>query len=234
LKQVETAKYSASISRNLSRPEISVTSRFLSRISFLPRPAPFSISRKSNTALVCFSIIAGEHKIEITRDRLLHEYNLGLDEIPTVKLLRIAKDLGLKSRLLNLQWDGLLNLKKAYPAIAKLRNGRHMILVGITHGHGDLQQETMIACYDPLAGSGGGHLRLTREEFEAVWSGEIYLFKRTYKLSDETQPFSLRWFIPEILRQKLTFVDIGLAVLFINAIALVTPIFFRSSSIRCW
>jgi len=92
----------------------------------------------------------------------------------------------------------------------------------------------MIACYDPLAGSGGGHLRLTREEFEAVWSGEIYLFKRTYKLSDETQPFSLRWFIPEILRQKLTFVDIGLAVLFINAIALVTPIFFRSSSIRCW
>jgi ATP-binding cassette subfamily B protein len=182
---------------------------------------------KINTALVCFSIIAGEHKIEITRDRLLHEYNLGLDEIPTVKLLRIAKDLGLKSRLLNLQWDGLLNLKKAYPAIAKLRNGRHMILVGITHGHGDLQQETMIACYDPLAGSGGGHIRLTREEFEAVWSGEVYLFKRTYKLSDETQPFSLRWFIPEILRQKLTFVDIGLAVLFINAIALVTPIFFQ-------
>ena len=146
---------------------------------------------KINTALVCFSIIAGEHKIEITRDRLLHEYNLSLDEIPTVKLLRIAKDLGLKARLLNLQWDGLLNLKKAYPAIAKLRNGRHMILVGITHGHGDLQQETMIACYDPLAGSGGAHLRLTREEFEAVWSGEIYLFKRTYKLSDETQPFSL-------------------------------------------
>lgn len=180
-----------------------------------------------NTALVCFSIIAGEHKIEITRDRLLHEYNLGLDEIPSVKLLRIAKDLGLKTKLRRLQWNDLLNLKKAYPAIAKLRNGRHMILVGTTHGHGDRQEETLIACYDPLAGSGGGHIRLTREEFEAVWNGDVFLFKRIYKLSDETQPFSLRWFIPEILRQKLTFIDIGLAVLFINAIALITPIFFQ-------
>jgi ABC-type bacteriocin/lantibiotic exporter with double-glycine peptidase domain len=41
------------------------------------------------------------------------------------------------------------------------------------------------------------------------------------------QPFSLRWFIPEILRQRTAFVDIAIAVLFINAIALVTPIFFQ-------
>jgi ATP-binding cassette subfamily B protein len=85
----------------------------------------------------------------------------------------------------------------------------------------------MIACYDPLAGVGGGHLRLTAQEFQSLWNGEIYLFKRLYKLSDEDQPFSLRWFIPEILRQKRTFIDIAMAVLFINAIALVTPIFFQ-------
>ena len=68
---------------------------------------------------------------------------------------------------------------------------------------------------------------MTREEFASLWTGEIYIFKRVYKLSDETQPFSLRWFIPEILRQKTAFVDIAIAVLFINAIALVTPIFFQ-------
>ncbi len=37
---------------------------------------------KINTALVCFTLIAREHKIELTRDRLLHEYNLGTAEIP--------------------------------------------------------------------------------------------------------------------------------------------------------
>ena len=181
-----------------------------------------------NTALVCFSLVAREHKIELTRDRLLHEYNLDDGEIPQNTLLRMAKEQGLKAKLLSMSWQGLLNLKKAYPAIAVLRNGRHLVLAGIAAREGsDGQQETVVACYDPLAGRGGGHLRLTREDFEAIWSGKVYVVKRPYKLSDESQPFSLRWFIPEILRQKLTFVDIALAVLFINAISLVTPIFFQ-------
>ncbi len=180
-----------------------------------------------NTALVCFSIIAREHKIEITRDRLLHEYNLSLEEIEPVKLLRMAKDLGLKARSLHLRWQDLSNLKKAYPAIAILRTGKHVVLVGMTQAQGEGPQESLIAFYDPLAGSGGEHLRLPRREFESIWTGEVFLFKRTYRLSDENQPFSLRWFIPEILRQKLTFLDIALAVLFINAIALITPIFFQ-------
>jgi ATP-binding cassette, subfamily B, bacterial HlyB/CyaB len=35
-----------------------------------------------NTALVCFSLIAREHKIELTSERLLHEYNLGTHRDP--------------------------------------------------------------------------------------------------------------------------------------------------------
>lgn len=180
-----------------------------------------------NTALVCFSLIAREHKIELTQDRLLHEYNLGDKEIPKNTLLRMAKELGLKARLLSLSWNNLLNLKKAYPAIAVLNNGRHLVLAGVAEREESGQKETVVACYDPLAGSGGAHLRLNRQEFEAIWAGKVYVLKRPYKLTDETQPFSLRWFIPEILRQKLTFIDIALAVLFINAISLVTPIFFQ-------
>ena len=180
---------------------------------------------KINTALVCFSIVAREHKIELTQDRLRHEYNLGYDEIPQDTLLRMSKDHGLRARVLKLDWSGLLTLKKAYPAIARLHNGRHVVVAGAIPDNPE--QEATIACYDPLNGSGGGHLRMTREEFAALWTGEIYILKRVYKLSDETQPFSLRWFIPEILRQRTAFVDIAIAVLFINAIALVTPIFFQ-------
>lgn len=183
---------------------------------------------KINTALVCFSLIAREHKIELTRDRLLHEYNLGTDEIPKNTLLRMAKEVGLKARLLKLSWSGLVNLQKAYPAIAVLGNGRHLVLAGMSErGEKDQPKELAIACFDPLAGSGGAHVRLNRQEFEAIWGGKVYVVKRPYKLSDESQPFSLRWFIPEILKQKITFIDITLAVLFINAISLVTPIFFQ-------
>jgi ATP-binding cassette subfamily B protein len=181
-----------------------------------------------NTALVCFSIIAREHKIELTKDRLLHEYNLGSGEIPKNTLLRMAKDMKLKARMLDLTWNNLLHLKKAFPAMAVLRNGRHVVLTGVAErGEKDRPKEMVVGCYDPLAGSGGGHLRLTRQEFEAIWAGKVYVIKRPYRLTDETQPFSLRWFIPEILKQKITFIDIALAVLFINAISLVTPIFFQ-------
>ncbi len=182
---------------------------------------------KINTALICFTLVAREHKIELTWERLLHEYNLSTEEIPKNTLLRMAKEVGLKARLIKLSWSGLVNLQKAYPAIAVLRSGRHLVLAGVTERTENEQKEIVIACYDPLAGSGGAHVRMTRQEFEAIWSGKIYVVKRPYKLSDESQPFSLRWFIPEILKQKVTFIDIGLAVLFINAISLVTPIFFQ-------
>ncbi len=182
---------------------------------------------KINTALVCFSLVAREHKIELTQDRLVHEYGLSSDEISKDTLLRMAKELGLKARLLQLQWSALPGLQKAFPAIARLKNGRHLILTGTTAGQGEKQGEVVVGCYDPLAGSGGAHLRLSRHEFEKIWAGEVYVLKRVFKLSDESQPFSLRWFIPEILRQKITFIDIALAVLFINAVTLVTPIFFQ-------
>ncbi|HHB76517.1 MAG TPA: peptidase domain-containing ABC transporter [Desulfobulbus sp.] len=178
-----------------------------------------------NTALVCFSIVAREHKIELTQERLRHEYGLDQEEIPRDILLRMCKDQGMKGRLVTLRWEDLLNLNKAYPAIARLRNGRHMVVIGMVPVQEP--QQTMVACYDPLGGGNGEHLRMSRQQFEELWNGEIYVLKRIYKLSDESQPFSLRWFMPEILRQKVTFFDIALAVLFINGIALVTPIFFH-------
>jgi ATP-binding cassette, subfamily B, bacterial HlyB/CyaB len=179
-----------------------------------------------NTALVCFSIVAREHKIELTQERLQHEYGLGSDEIPRDTLLRMSKDHGMKGRLLNLSWEDLVNLKKAFPAIAQLRDGRHVVVIGAMPST-ESQQEVLVACFDPLAGSGGEHLRMTMQEFKVLWGGDVYVLKRVYKLSDETQPFSLRWFMPEILRQKTTFIDVALAVLFINVIALITPIFFQ-------
>ncbi len=85
---------------------------------------------KINTALVCFSIVAKEHNIELTQDRLQHEYNLGHEEVAQETLLRMSKDHGLRAKVLQLDWSGLMNLNKAYPAIARLDSGRHVVVVG--------------------------------------------------------------------------------------------------------
>ncbi len=174
-----------------------------------------------NTALICFSLIAQGHKIELTRDRLTHEYGLKTSEIPKSTMLRIAKDHELKARYLNLKWKELSTLKQAYPVMAELKNGRHVVVVGVGKNK---DGEELVGVYNPLE---GGHSRMNQAQFEEIWGGGTYLFKRRYRLADENQPFSLRWFIPEFIRQKVTFFDVALAVLFINFIALITPIFFQ-------
>jgi ATP-binding cassette subfamily B protein len=62
---------------------------------------------------------------------------------------------------------------------------------------------------------------------EENWSGQVVLVKRTYALTDASQPFSLRWFIPEFLRQRRALVDVVAAALTLHVLALATPIFFQ-------
>ncbi len=181
---------------------------------------------KINTSLVCFGLVAREHKIELTQQRLRHEFNISNEELEPQRMLRISKEVGLSTKHLTLDWHGLERLNKAWPVIGIKKDGRHVVLTGIFLPK-DNENEVKVGCYDPLVGAEGGHLTLSRTEFENIWSGKLYVFKRKYKLTDETQPFSLRWFIPEIFKQKITFLDIALAVLFINVISLITPIFFQ-------
>jgi ATP-binding cassette subfamily B protein len=65
-----------------------------------------------------------------------------------------------------------------------------------------------------------------RSEFEKHWHGEIFV-KRQHKLTDPNQPFGLRWFIPEILKQKAAFRDIFIAAIAMQLLALASPIFFQ-------
>ena len=162
-----------------------------------------------NTALICFVLIAGEHKIELSRDRLVHEYGLSRREIPEKTLLRMARDLGLRARSLRASWRDLARLGKAFPVLARLKNGRHVVLTGLGR---DRAGKPLLGLYDPL--SREGHLRMGEEAFSALWGGELCLFKRVYRLGDEEQPFSLRWFIPEFLRQKAIIEYIIVAILF--------------------
>jgi subfamily B ATP-binding cassette protein HlyB/CyaB len=182
--------------------------------------------QKINTALTCFSIVAREHNIDVTPERLRHEYGEGLQETDGKRLTRMAKDLGAKLKSVRMDWDGFFSLHRAFPVIVRMNNGTHQVVTGVSQSGGGGKGDA-VACYDPLSGNAGAHVRVSREDFEQLWSGQAYLFKRVYRLRDRDQPFSLRWFIPEILKEKIPFMDVALAVLFINFIALVTPIFFQ-------
>ncbi len=180
-----------------------------------------------HTSLRCLALIGRHHGLDVSAERLVHDYSLEHEEASTRRLMRIAKDNGLKSRQIKLSWKQLKRMGEAYPAMARLENGNFVILVGmrqVENEQGEVVDQ--IAVFDPLADK-SDFLFLERHEFERSWKGETFLFKRSHSLLDSKQPFSLRWFIPEIFRQRTAFTDVAIAAIFIHIIALVVPLFFQ-------
>jgi ATP-binding cassette subfamily B protein len=68
---------------------------------------------------------------------------------------------------------------------------------------------------------------MPREEFLNIWSGTLVLSKRVHSISDEQQPFGFRWFMPEILRNKRSFRDIGVAAVMGTILSFTTPLLYN-------
>ena len=60
-----------------------------------------------------------------------------------------------------------------------------------------------------------------------MWSGEALLLSRRYSAMDESQPFGLRWFIPQLWLERKNFRDIALAAFLLHVLALSIPIFLQ-------
>jgi ATP-binding cassette subfamily B protein len=174
-----------------------------------------------HTVIQCLTAIAQHHGLQINPERLIDDYALPAEEPGAALLLRIAADIGLKAKTDTLSWERLMGQGGVFPILARLKNGNGVIVVGVRH-----EGEGKVALIDPLENRVGVFL-LDRAQFSARWSGSVVLLKRQHALTDPNQPFGFRWFIPEILKQKVAFRDIALAVLMMQLLALATPIFFQ-------
>lgn len=181
--------------------------------------------KADHTAIKCLALLARHHSLEVSADRLIHDYSLEFEDPSLRRLLRIAKDTGLKARHARLTWKQLR--KMAFPAMARLTNGNYVIMVGLRKIENDEGIPTeQIAVFDPLADQ-SGFIYLEQAQFEKSWKGETILAKKTFSMFDTNQPFSLKWFIPEIVKQRTAFTDVAVAALFIHLIALVVPLYFQ-------
>jgi ATP-binding cassette subfamily B protein len=187
-------------------------------------PAPSAIK---HTALRCFALIARHHGADVSADRLVHDYSLEEQEPSIPRLLRIASDYGFKTRHTKLSWHQLSRLGQGFPVLARLINGNFVIFVGLrTVEDAEGKAVEQVAVFDPLADR-SDFLFLARNELEKAWRGEVILAKRLMSMMDPNQPFSLKWFIPEVLRQSVSFTDVAIAVVFTHIIGLVVPLYFQ-------
>ncbi|MBO4630828.1 MAG: hypothetical protein J5858_02790, partial [Lentisphaeria bacterium] len=155
------------------------------------------IDSARQSALFCLCNIAKHHGVNMDIRRVMHDYAIGEEEPRDTLFHQIASDYQFKSKCRKLDWMRLLRLGNAYPAIGIKKSGKKILLCGVRPNE---SEEMELAVIDPENRKEGSPFDfMKREQFEAIYSGSCILLKKTYRLSDENQPFSLRWFIPEFL-----------------------------------
>lgn len=174
------------------------------------------------TAVQCLALVARRHGADTTPERLAHDYALGEEEPSSDRVLLMAKELGLRAKLKRIGWKKLFNIGEAYPVLCPLANGNWVVLVGITEEDGQPE----IKIIDPLA-ENAQVISVGRKSFENAWRGEVILLKEDFSSSDDEQPFGFGWFIPEIKRHKVVFIEIAVIAMLMHLFALSIPIFFQ-------
>ena len=187
-----------------------------------PSPAGDDSDQRSQTALKCLVAVASHLGIVTSVDKLVLEYGHSIQELDTRHLVNLAQKLGLRARRERLSLEQLVALDRVSPAIAHLDNGNSVVLAGLRK----TPEGVCVTVFDPLAGD-GGLLVLEAEQFGKRWTGDLIFVHRDFRIVDPDQPFSLSWFVPELLRQGSAFRDIAIGSLSLYVVALAVPIFFQ-------
>lgn len=169
-----------------------------------------------NLSLHALIAIARRKGLDFSIDQLLQEFDQ--QRLQPADIVRAAKSIGLYSSVKEVTAEDLPGLGPVFPLLCFFKGGAAGILAGITPG----STANRYAVIDP----GNGQLReLSLEDFQSLYSGKVLLLKPSSDERDPSDKFDLRWFIPQILRQRKAFGQIALATLALGLVGLGVPLF---------
>src|SRR5262245_831620 len=168
----------------------------------------------TDTGLICLLILARFHDLPADGSQLRHLYAQSGQPLSDTDLLRAAKHLGLKAGVVRTRWCKLPGTP--FPAIAKRRDGRYVVLAKINREKALIQ--------DPVEGR---PVILPREQFEAAWTGELLLFTKRANLRLQDLKFDFTWFIPALVKYRRFLGEVLVASFFLQLFALLTPLFMQ-------
>lgn len=166
----------------------------------------------TESALLSLVILLRCHGIGAEPEQIRHR--LGSPRIGVAEMLRCAKEMDLKARVLATNWERLA--ATPLPCIAVLRDGSFLILGKAAADKVLVQRPTE---QRPET--------LTREEFEAIWTGGLILMARRAGLTDLSRRFDITWFMGAIGKYRRILAEVLTASLFLQLFALISPLFFQ-------
>ncbi len=185
------------------------------------------IDASKQTKISSFVQIARHYNVPVDIREIMHEYAVGEKEVSDLLFREIASHYQFKTKKVKLAWKELPASRDIFPCIGVKKNGNYTVLCGVRNSS---ETEYEIVVLDPESEKYNtpDHFSFySKDEFAEIFSGSCLLLKKVYKLSDEEQPFSLRWFIPEFLKNKAVFGQIALMVVMLTIFSLIIPLFFQ-------
>jgi len=176
-----------------------------------------------HSALKSLVLTARQHGIDLSVDRLRHDYALSDDEVDDGLLVEIARDNGLKARNGTFRWRDIPRLGAAFPVIARLKNGTGVIITGHKADDGNGTGEHVLVI-DPLS-SNPVVEAVAKEQFLAHWDGSLVLVRREYGLTDDDRPFSFAWLAGRFLQQKVLLAELLAIAFILHGFAVLPAIF---------
>jgi subfamily B ATP-binding cassette protein HlyB/CyaB len=165
-----------------------------------------------DTALICLVTIAKMFGIPADEAQLRRAYVVSSVGMDTITMQRAAKELGLKSRLVKIKPEKIMDMP--LPAVAILKNGNYIVIVRL-----DNEKVRIIDPYRPQP------FILPLESFKNAWLGQLVLITRRGALQEKDRKFNLSWFVPVVWRYKGFLGQVLFISLILQLFGLVTPLF---------
>jgi len=177
-------------------------------------PAP---ANPQDPGLVALAMVAGYYRIAADPAQLRHELALGPRAAAPADLVRAAKRLQLKARLLTGERAKRLDAVP-YPALIALAAGGFAVLAASP-------VKGSVRLIDPLAKTARD---LSLAEAAALTGEAMVLITRRFAgPGADPATFGFRWFLPSLARYRKPLAEVVVASLFVQAFALLTPLFFQ-------
>jgi len=164
--------------------------------------------------LTSFALMLRLLGIAATPEQIAHQLDLGRRAMTPTDMLRGAKRLGLKARLVTTRPERLA--RTPLPAIALTRDGRAFVLAKLADGKALIQDPA-----EPRPTT------VSLEQLAASWDGRLVLMARRAGLGELARRFDVTWFMGALHKYRWLLGEVLAASFFLQLFALITPLFFQ-------
>jgi subfamily B ATP-binding cassette protein HlyB/CyaB len=178
-------------------------------------PDPGAAPAPPDSGALCLTLLLRVLGIAATPEQIRHQFADGDGALSAQAILRCAKAMAVKARLVRPRPDRLGSTP--LPALAARQGGGWFILARIADGDN-------VLIHDPAE----QRPRLcTQAELAEMWDGRLILVTRRAGIANLASRFDIRWFVPAILKYRRILGEVLIVSFALQMLGLISPMFFQ-------